>query len=57
MSVCASTYRYNLHSKTVLRRENYSSLSFPLFKGVSHKMYKLAKEAIIQRKFNRMAEV
>ena len=34
----------------MLRRGNYSPLSFPLFKGVSHKMYKLAKEAIIQRK-------
>ena len=33
--------------KTVLRRGNYSPLSFPLFKGVSQKIYKLAKEAII----------
>ena len=32
------------------RRGNYSPLSFPLFKGVFQKIYKLAKEAIIQRK-------
>ena len=34
----------------MLRLGNYSPLSFPLFKGVFQKMYKLAKEAIIQRK-------
>lgn len=34
----------------MLRRGNHSPLSFPLFKGVFQKMYKLAKEAIIQRK-------
>ena len=34
----------------MLRRGNYSPLSFSLFKGVFQKRYKLAKEAIIQRK-------